>query len=118
LFYWQGESNIPFPAYGGSLHFDAVGAAEQGIDPAWLRAQQLQIDFRKGGERLKLAANRPTRSLKYHYQACDVPAWERQRLPIVSAGKDLLFAAGIGMDCKHLVAAGPSIRLRWQAVPV
>jgi tRNA(Ile)-lysidine synthase len=116
LFRWQGEPLIAFPAYGGTLHFDAAGATEQGIDAAWLGAQQLQIDFRKGGERLKLAANRPTRSLKYHYQAFDVPAWERERLPIVSAGKDLLFAAGIGMDCHHLGSGpGPLVQLRWQA---
>ena len=113
FFTWRGEAQLAFPAYGGILHFDE---AEQGIDAAWLRAQQLQIDFRKGGERLKPAPNRPTRSLKYHYQACDVPAWERKRLPIVSAGRALLFAAGIGMDCHH-VSEGPEprIRLRWQA---
>lgn len=113
LFRWQGEAQIAFPAYGGVLHFDEAG---QGLDPAWLREQALQIDFRKGGERLKPALNRPTRSLKYHYQACDVPAWERERLPIVSAGKALLFAAGIGMDCHH-TSAGPGARisLRWQA---
>ena len=112
LFSWQGEAQLAFPAYGGILHFEQ---AEQGIDPAWLRAQQLQIDFRKGGERLKPAPNRPTRSLKYHYQARDVPAWERTRLPIVSAGRDLLFAAGIGMDCGH-VGDAPGIRLRWQSL--
>jgi tRNA(Ile)-lysidine synthase len=112
-FRWQGEREIAFPDYGGSLFFDEGG---EGIDPAWLRAQVLTIDFRKGGERLKPAANRPTRSLKYHYQACDVPAWERTRLPIVSAGASLLFAAGIGMDCHH-VRSGPGslVRLRWQS---
>ena len=118
-FRWQGEASIAFPDYGGTLYFDAA-AAGQGIDPAWLRQQALQIDFRKGGERLKPAANRPTRGLKYHYQACNVPAWERTRLPIVSfgAGAALLFAAGIGMDCSHF-AAGPAplIRLRWQSDP-
>ncbi|MDB5823136.1 MAG: tilS [Herminiimonas sp.] len=111
-FRWQGERQIAFPDYGGTLYFDESG---EGFDPAWLRGQALQIDFRKGGERLKPAANRPTRSLKYHYQACNVPAWERARLPIVSAGPALLFAAGIGMDCHHLASgAGPFIRLRWQ----
>ena len=116
LFRWTSEASLDFPAYGGALHFDAAGEGESGLDAEWLRAQQLQIDFRKGGERLKPAANRPTRSLKYHYQGCDVPAWERDRLPIVWAGKDLLFAAGIGMDCHHL-DAGPAarIRLRWQS---
>jgi len=114
-FRWTGEASLAFPAYGGVLHFDA---AQQGLDAAWLRAKPLQIDFRKGGERLKPAPNRPTRALKYHYQACNVPAWERERLPIVTAGKDLLFAAGIGMDCHHVGAgSGPWISLRWVADP-
>jgi tRNA(Ile)-lysidine synthase len=113
-FSWKGETSLAFPAYGGVLHFDT---AEQGLDPAWLRTQPLQIDFRKGGERLKPAANRPTRPLKYHYQACDVPAWERERLPIVSSGKHLLFAAGIGMDCHHFgIDSGPFVTLRWEAL--
>lgn len=113
LFKWSGEGSLAFPSYGGVLHFEQ---GEQGIDPAWLRGQPLKIDFRKGGERLKPAANRPTRPLKYHYQACDVPAWERERLPIVSAGKDLLFAAGIGMDCHHFGAGpAPLIALRWES---
>ncbi len=114
LFKWSGEASLAFPAYGGVLHFDA---AAQGLEADWLRAQPLQIDFRKGGERLKPAANRPTRPLKYHYQACNVPAWERERLPVVSSGKSLLFAAGIGMDCHHFsLGPDPLIALRWQSL--
>lgn len=112
-FRWQGEASIAFPAYGGVLHFESSAV---GFDAAWLRAQSLVIDFRKGGERLKPAANRPSRSLKAHYQALGVPAWERERLPTVSRGADLLFAAGIGMDCKHWSEAGEAlIGLRWEA---
>ncbi len=115
-FRWDGEARLAFPSYGGVLHFEQAG---QGMDADWLRAQPLMIDFRKGGERLKPAANRPTRPLKYHYQASDVPAWERERLPIVSTGKQLLFAAGIGMDCHHFGSGdGPFIALRWETVPV
>ena len=110
-FRWNGEPSLAFPAYGGVLHFDA---APEGLDAAWLRAQALTIDFRKGGERLKLAPNRPTRGLKAHYQSLGVPSWERERAPVVSAGRALLFAAGIGMDCHHLSAAqGGAIVLRW-----
>ncbi len=113
-FVWQGEAELAFPAYGGVLYFDV---AEQGVDAAWLRQQHLMIDFRKGGERLKRASNRPTRSLKYHYQACDVPAWERSRLPTVSTPTQLLFAAGIGMDCHQLSEAdAPRIALRWRSL--
>jgi tRNA(Ile)-lysidine synthase len=103
-FRWQGEAQLAFPDYGGVLHFEP---ADTGFDAGWLRAQKLVIDFRKGGERLKLAPNRPTRGLKAHYQALDIPAWERGRLPIVSAGPHLLFAAGLGMDCRAF-GAGPA----------
>ncbi|MFC5481068.1 tRNA lysidine(34) synthetase TilS [Massilia suwonensis] len=113
-FRWQGEVSIAFPDYGGVLHFE-TGEPGIGFDPAWLRRQELVIDFRKGGERLKLAANRPTRPLKAHYQAVDIPAWERTRLPIVSSGRDLLFAAGLGMDCRHFAAAADTVSLRWES---
>lgn len=111
-FRWNGESHIHFAALGGTLHFET---AEQGFHADWLRSQELSIHFRRGGERLKPAPNRPTRSLKQHYQALNVPAWERERLPLVSAANRLLFAAGIGMDCRHFsMSAGIRVSLRWQ----
>jgi tRNA(Ile)-lysidine synthase len=113
-FRWNGEASLAFPDYGGVLHFDPGG---EGLDPAWLRAQPLEIDFRKGGERLKLAPNRPTRGLKQLFQAADVPAWERARLPIVGSGAELLFAAGLGMDCRRLLSGPERIVLRWESTP-
>lgn len=112
VFRWNGEAEMVFARYRGTLHFDV---AEQGVDRDWLQQQNLLLHYRQGGERLKPAANRPTKSLKYHYQALDIPAWERERLPMVSAGKELLFAAGIGMDSHHLSqTSGVHISLRWQ----
>lgn len=112
-FAWHGEPQLVFPAYGGVLHF---APAATGFDAAWLHGRPLVIDFRKGGERLKLAPNRPTRGLKAHYQAAGVPAWERGRLPVVSAGRDLLYAAGLGMDCHHFGAAPAQLlALRWES---
>jgi len=112
-FRWNGEAALAFPAYGGVLHFEP---AEQGFDPDWLRTQNLLIEFRRGGEKLKLAPNRSTRPVKYHYQALNIPAWERGRLPVVKRPGQLLFAAGIGMDCHHVSNGSGRIRLRWQAV--
>jgi tRNA(Ile)-lysidine synthase len=82
----------------------------------WLREQMLTISFRRGGERLKPAPNRPSRDLKHHYQALGIPAWERTRLPVVGIPGRLLFAAGIGMDC-HYAGRGPDSRIvfRWSA---
>ncbi|HWV62370.1 MAG TPA: tRNA lysidine(34) synthetase TilS, partial [Oxalicibacterium sp.] len=114
-FTWKGEACLHWPRFGGTLYFDAGG---QGMDADWLRGQALTLCLRSGGERLKPAENRPTRSLKQHYQSRDVPAWEREHLPLVFAEKQLLFAAGIGMDC-HCLASGPGTRiaLRWEFDP-
>jgi tRNA(Ile)-lysidine synthase len=112
-FRWNGEASLAFPDYGGVLHFDL---AKYGLDPAWLKGRELEIDFRKGGERLKLAPNRPTRGLKQLFQAADVPVWERSRLPIVSSGIELLFAAGLGMDCRRVSEGEGRIALRWEVV--
>ncbi len=43
-----------------------------------------------------------------------MPAWERTRLPVVGNGFGLLFAAGLGMDCRHLADGAGRIALRWQ----
>ncbi|MGV8894167.1 MAG: tRNA lysidine(34) synthetase TilS [Burkholderiaceae bacterium] len=114
-FRWMGERQIAFPAYSGVIYFDA---SEQGFDMDWLLNEPLTIRLRRGGERMKLAHNRPTKSLKSHYQACNVPAWERTRLPVITAcDGTILFAAGIGMDCHRLHlrdAPGQKISLRWQ----
>ena len=111
-FRWQGERHIPFPEFGGVLYFDS---ATEGLASSWLVQQALEIRWRQGGEKLKLAPRRPTRSLKHHYQALDIPAWERQRLPVVLAGGGLIFAAGIGMNWAGIPEnRGGLIRLRWE----
>ncbi|CAN7423011.1 tRNA lysidine(34) synthetase TilS [Pseudoduganella sp. LjRoot289] len=112
-FRWNGETAMAFPDYGGVLHIEP---AEQGVDAAWLRLQYLTIEFRRGGERLKRAENRPTRALKYHYQTLGIPAWERPRLPVLKTPTQLLFAAGIGMDCHEIgQGGGERVVFRWEA---
>ncbi|MYN02296.1 tRNA lysidine(34) synthetase TilS [Pseudoduganella sp. DS3] len=113
VFRWDGEASIDFPHFGGTLHIEP---AELGLDPAWLRQQMLTIAFRSGGARLKPARNRPTRTLKQHYQTLGIPAWERERMPMVSIPGHTLYAGGIGMDCRKLSSDG-DLRLvfRWEA---
>jgi tRNA(Ile)-lysidine synthase len=122
-FTWAGQPSIAFTDFGGTLHFDPAAADEPGFDAGWLREQALFIRYRSGGERLKLAPNRPTKSIKYHYQAMDIPSWDRSYLPIVGLGNGvakgiadaLLFAAGIGMDCARQQDHGERVCLRWQS---
>ncbi|MES2071533.1 MAG: tRNA lysidine(34) synthetase TilS [Pseudomonadota bacterium] len=111
-FRWQGEDSMHFPEFHGSLHFERAG---YGLEEAWLRQQHLVLRMRQGGERIKLGLNRPTRDIKSHYQSLRIPFWQRQRLPFVCAGKELLFAAGVGLDAAHCIDAQPeAIQLRWE----
>lgn len=111
-FVWSGETQIPFPSFGGILHFQQ---AEQGLPASWLRQQQLQIRHRQGGERLKPASNRSTRSLKHHYQFLGVPPSQREHSPLVFSHEHLLYAAGIGMDCRQFSEANEAkIVLSWE----
>lgn len=112
-FRWQGEAAIYFPDFKGSLHFEP---AEFGLGREWLSQQSLTMRLREGGERIKLAPNRPTRDIKSHYQTLRIPFWQRQRLPFVAVGRELLFAAGVGLDAGHCVDGSPdAIGLRWEA---
>jgi tRNA(Ile)-lysidine synthase len=59
------------------------------------------VRTRSGGERLRLSADRPTRTLKNLLQEAAVPAWRRASLPLVFVGDSLAWAAGIGHDCRY-----------------
>lgn len=109
-FRWQGEASRHFPDFRGTLYFHRQ---EDGLNPEWLAKQDLTLHLRRGGERLKLAANRPTRSMKSHYQALNIPFWMRQQLPFVSIDDDVLFAAGVGMNAKFCNQMTNAITFLW-----
>jgi tRNA(Ile)-lysidine synthase len=94
---WNGEPRLKLPALGGELRFKRVRG--QGIDA---RIKPLEVRLRSGGERLQLDAKRPRRTLKNLFQEAGVPPWERERLPLLYRGADLVWAPGLGVDVKFL----------------
>ncbi len=107
---WQGEQAIEVPGWQGSLSFEEAGAG--GLDPALLQRGPLLLRPRSGSERLKLALNRPSRSLKNLFQESGIPAQTRPWLPLLYIGGELAFAAGLGADAR-LKRTGSGIRLHW-----
>ncbi len=100
---WRGASRVALPALGGELRF-ARGAG--GIDPAKLAGRETTIRLRSGGERLKPEAARPRRTLKNLFQESAVPPWERERLPMLYCGADLVWVPGLGVDAGYQAAPG------------
>ncbi len=109
---WKGESRLALPSLDGELRFKR--ARGQGFDSTLLKKNSFQIRLRSGGERLKPDANRPSRTLKNLFQEAGVPPWERERMPLLYCGDELVWAPGLGVDAKFLSAgSAPGIVPRW-----
>ncbi len=97
---WKGEAEVSLGLWGGVMRFEACLPDEDGFDAALLKTAPLSVKTRRGGEKLKLHRLRPSRNLKYLYQAADVAAFERSSLPLVWFNDRVIFAAGLGADVR------------------
>lgn len=115
-FVWNGESAISFPTWSGSIRFVPCKEGEEGFDAELLKKGKLQLRARRGGEKLKLYALRPSRNLKHLYQAAKIPPFERVKLPLLWLNNTLIFAAGLGSDIRHFAETDlvhNRVRLVW-----
>jgi tRNA(Ile)-lysidine synthase len=101
---WRGERRLPIPALGGELRFRRARGA--GLDVDQLKRGNFVVRLRSGGERLQPHARRPRRTLKNLFQEAGVPPAERNRLPLLYCGDDLVWVPGIGVDARYQASAG------------
>ena len=90
---WHGESVVALPH--GSLLFGKTHGCRH--PRCMVPACGLIIRPREGGERLKVAANRPARTLKNLMQEAGVPAASRSRWPLIVHEGHLVAIPGIGV---------------------
>lgn len=93
-------SGIALPHWGGVLKVLPCQGAEPGIAVRRLKDGKLEVKMRKGGEKIKLWPNRPSKHLKDLFSLADVPAFERADQPIIWLDGELLFVASLGMDVR------------------
>jgi tRNA(Ile)-lysidine synthase len=112
---WQGERRLALPALGGELRFGR--ARGRGIAAALVEGRKLSVRLRRGGERLRPDPRRPRRSLKNLFQEAGVPPWQRERLPMLFCGSDLVWVPGLGVDAAwRAVSGAPGIVPAWRPV--
>jgi len=108
---WHGELQVSLP--GGVLAFESTHGS--GVSASKVRRASITLRSRTGGERIRLAANRPTHALKKLLQEADMPAWERQRLPLVWSGDELVAVPGIGVAVAFQAAPDEAgWRIEWR----
>jgi tRNA(Ile)-lysidine synthase len=94
---WQGESEILLPN-GSKLIFKKTKGS--GISLAKIKDKKLMISNRKGGESFKPDSKRPTKKIKQILQESDLPPWERENLPLIFVGDELVSVPNFGIDIK------------------
>lgn len=109
---WRGERALRLAALGGELRFHRCLGA--GIDTARIAAVGLAVRPRRGGERFRVAAGRPHRTLKNLFQEAGVPPWERERLPLLYCGDALVWVPGLGVNVDWQASArGSGVLPEW-----
>ena len=109
---WRGESRLDLPELGGVLTL--ARARGRGISLKRLQVAAVTVRVRRGGEHLRPDCARPRRSLKNLLQETGIAPWRRGNSPLIFCGDDLVWAAGIGVDCAFQATRGePAVLPAW-----
>jgi tRNA(Ile)-lysidine synthase len=113
---WQGEEVWRLPSWRGSFVFEpADTSAGDAVGEGVLRAAPLVARSRAGGERMRMAAEAPSRTLKNLFQEGGVPVWKRD-VPLLFVGEALLYVpyVGVNREAAPSAAHGPLRRISWR----
>lgn len=109
---WKGEREVVLGEGRGEVRFGE--AKGEGIAVARVATGRWHFAPRAGGERIRLWPDGPTRTLKNLLQEGRVPAWHRDRLPLLFEGDRLVWVPGIGICADYLAAPGQrGLEPRW-----
>ncbi len=96
---WSGEAELVWPALKVRLMFsDLVGT---GISVEKLKGERISLRLRSGGESLRLHSKGANRSLKNILQEKYVPPWQRERLPLLYRGDELVAIIGVAIHAEY-----------------
>jgi tRNA(Ile)-lysidine synthase len=96
---WHGEAVLNWPALNTRLQFNPAQGA--GISLAKLQRAPVTLRFRCGGESLRPHPDAATRSVKNLLQEHHVPPWQRDRLPMLYCGEDLVSIPGVATAAEY-----------------
>ncbi len=100
---WHGEAELEWPALNAQLRFNQFQGS--GISLAKLQRASVTLRLRSGGETLRPQPNAATRTLKNLLQEHDVPPWQRDRLPLLYCGDELVCVFGVAIAAEYQAVA-------------
>ena len=100
---WRGEAELAWPALNSNVLFTRGSELNISLN---LSLQKLQLApvtlrLRQGGETLRPAKNAVTRTLKNLLQEHQISPWQRDRLPLLYCGEQLVCIPGVAIAAEY-----------------
>ena len=96
---WHDEAKLDWPALDARLRFRRTQGS--GISLAKLQRAPVTLRLRRGGETLRPGADAATRTLKNLLQEHHIPPWQRDRLPLLYCGDELVCVPGVAIAAAY-----------------
>jgi tRNA(Ile)-lysidine synthase len=96
---WQGESTLNWPPLSAQLHFSHSTGV--GVSFQKLKRAPLSLRLRRGSETLRPHPAATKRTLKNLLQQFHIPPWQRERLPLLFCGEELVCVVGVAIDAEY-----------------
>ena len=100
---WHGEVELDWPALNTRLHFKHTRGS--GISHAKLQRALVTLRMRRGGETLRPHANSASRTLKNLLQEHHIPPWQRDRVPLLYCGDELVCVPDVAIATEYQAVA-------------
>ena len=97
--HWHDEAELDWPALHTRLHFNYLQGT--GISLVKLQRAPVTLRLRHGGETLRPHPAAATRTVKNLLQEHHIPPWQRDRLPLLYCGDDLVCVPGVAIAAEY-----------------
>ena len=106
LMSWHCEAQLDWPALNASVQFKYTQGV--GISLEKLQRAPVTLRLRQGGETLRPHPKAATRTLKNLLQEHHIPPWQRDRLPLLYCGEELVCVVGVAIAAEYQATTNDS----------
>lgn len=85
-----------------------------GIAKSYWQSEIVQIQFRKGGEKIRLFGRQGRHSLKKLFQEANIPNWQRSQIPLIYIGDQLAAVGDLWLNADLIdINADLAYQIQW-----
>jgi len=106
VYCWDAKDVLVLDSIGKKLSLNKVNTDEKNIAfvlKADILKKSVSIQFRQGGEKIKPAGRNGSHDLKSLFQEASVPTWQRDKIPLLFVGNELVAVIGFWLADSYAI---------------